>query len=39
VQWETVGGMRLNFKVMAIQVPQIREDFNGNCGICHATTA
>lgn len=37
VQWESVGGMRLNFKVMAIQVPQLRADFYGNCGILHAT--
>lgn len=33
IQWETVGGMRLNFKVMAIQVPQIRSDIYGNCGV------
>lgn len=39
VQWESVGGMRLNFKVMAIQVPQLRADFNGRCGIVHATTS
>ena len=39
VQWESVGGMRLNFKVMAIQVPQIRSDYNGNCGIAHGTTS
>lgn len=39
VQWESVGGMRLNFKVMAIQVPQLRSDYNGNTGIVHATTA
>jgi len=39
VQWESMGGMRLNFKVMAIQVPQLRADFNGNTGIVHATTA
>lgn len=39
VQWESQGGMRLNFKVMAIQVPQIRADYNGNCGICHGTTS
>lgn len=39
LQWETVGGMRLNFKVMAIQVPQLRADFYGNCGVLHATTA
>jgi hypothetical protein len=37
VQWESVGGMRLNFKVMCIQVPQLRADFYGNCGILHAT--
>ena len=36
VQWEAVGGMRLNFKVMCIQVPQLRADFYGNCGIMHA---
>jgi hypothetical protein len=37
VQWETLGGMQLNFKVMAIQVPQLRADFYGNCGILHMT--
>lgn len=39
VQWESVGGMRLNFKVMAIQVPQLRADYDGRCGILHATTS
>jgi hypothetical protein len=39
VQWETHGGMRLNFKVMAIMVPQLRSDFNGNAGIVHGSTA
>jgi hypothetical protein len=39
IQWESQGGMRVNFKVMAIQVPQLRADYNGNCGILHATTA
>jgi len=39
VQWETQGGMQLNFKVMAIIVPQIRSDFNGNTGIVHASVA
>lgn len=38
VQWESQGGMRLNFKVMAIWVPQIRADFNGNAGILQAST-
>lgn len=39
VQWESVGGMRLNFKVMCIQVPQLRADYYGNCGILDATAS
>lgn len=39
VQWESKGGMQLNFKVMAIQVPQFRSDYSGRCGIVYATTA
>jgi hypothetical protein len=39
VQWESKGGMQLNFKVMCIQVPQLRADRYGNCGIMQATTA
>lgn len=39
VQWESQGGMRINFKVMCIQVPQLRADFYGNCGILDARTA
>lgn len=39
VQWETRGGMQLNFKVMAIMVPQLRADINSNTGIVHGTTA
>lgn len=37
VQWESMGGMRLHFKVMAILVPQLRADHNGNTGIVHGT--
>ena len=37
VQWESSGGMQQHFKVMAIQVPQLRADFNGNCGIVHGS--
>lgn len=43
IQWPSMGGMRLNFKVMAIQVPQIRSRFTGpntttaKTGICVAT--
>lgn len=45
VQWESMGGMRLNFKVMAIQVPQIRSKYIGEgsgttaCGVLQATTS
>lgn len=37
VQWETNGGMQVNFKVMAIMVPQLRADYNNNCGIVHGS--
>lgn len=39
VQWETHGGMQLHFKVMAILVPQLRADHNGNTGIVHGNIA
>jgi len=38
VQWETLGGMRKNFKVMAIQSILCRSDYSGTCGIMHART-
>lgn len=37
LQWESQGGMQLNFKVMAIMVPQVRSDNNGNTGIVHGS--
>lgn len=39
LQWESSGGMRLNFKVMAIQVPRLKSDYNNATGIVHGTTA
>ena len=45
VQWESKGGMQINFKVMAIQVPDFRAQPVGTsqstrkCGIVHATTS
>jgi uncharacterized linocin/CFP29 family protein len=39
VQWPTDGGMRLNFKVMAITVPQPRKDYNDNTGLVHGSTS
>ena len=37
VQWESKGGMQLNFKVMAIMVPQLRSDQNDRSGIVHGS--
>ena len=37
IQWETIGGMRQNFKVMALMVPQLRVDGDGNTGIVHGS--
>lgn len=39
LQWETKGGLEKHFKVMTIQVPQLRADYNGNTGILQATTS
>jgi uncharacterized linocin/CFP29 family protein len=35
VEWQTEGGMVTKFKVMTIQVPQIRSDMNKKSGIVH----
>lgn len=35
VQWQTEGMFINKYKVMTIQVPQIRSDQNGKCGITH----
>ena len=35
IQWKTEGDFVSNFKVMTIQVPQIRSDYNGKTGIVH----
>jgi hypothetical protein len=37
VMWDSTGGLRKNFKVMAINVAQLRADYNGNCGIAVGT--
>jgi len=39
VQWESKGGLQLNFKVMCILVPQIRLDQNSNSGLVHGAAA
>lgn len=35
VQWKAEGNFVNLYKVMAIQVPQLRADFNNKCGIAH----
>ena len=37
VQWESDGGLLKNFKVMAIMVPQLRQDQNSRTGIVHGS--
>jgi hypothetical protein len=37
VQWPEEGGLKMNYKVMAILVPQLRADANGNTGIVHGS--
>lgn len=39
IQWQTEGGFVNKFKVISIQVPQIRADQNGNTGLVHSTVA
>ncbi len=35
VEWATEGGMITKYKVMTIQVPQVRSDLNSKCGVVH----
>jgi hypothetical protein len=35
VEWETEGKFVNKYKVLTIQVPQIRSDQNGKCGVAH----
>jgi hypothetical protein len=39
LQWEEKGGMLQKFKVLTQQVPQVRADQNGNCGIVYGVPA
>jgi len=34
VEWQEQGGLVTNYKVMTLQVPQIRSDQDNNCGVC-----
>ena len=35
IEWDSRGGMELNYMVIAIMVPLLRADQDGNCGIVH----
>lgn len=35
VQWDIEGGFHINFKAFQIQVPLIRADIQGRCGVVH----
>lgn len=39
LMWESLGGMRKNFKVWAIQVPRLKAEYNQKTGILHAATS
>lgn len=39
VQWESHGGMEINFKVLGIIVPQVRSNASGDNGIVHGVAA
>ena len=36
LEWDDMGGLRKNYKVMAIIIPQLRADYDCNTGILHA---
>ena len=38
LEWDTIGGLLKNFKVMCIIIPQFRADIDGNTGIVHGST-
>lgn len=37
IQWPSVGGLRTNYKVLAMQAAQFRNDAYGNCGLLVGT--
>lgn len=39
LEWDDMGGLRKNYKVMCILIPQLRADMDSNTGILHASTA
>lgn len=39
LEWDDMGGLRKNYKVMCIIIPQLRADMDSNTGILHASTS
>lgn len=39
IEWQSHGGMQFEYKIMAIMVPQIRADAEGNIGLLHGSTS
>lgn len=39
LMWETIGGQKINWKIMCIRGPLLKKKYNGTSGILHATTA
>lgn len=35
LEWDSKGGMLKQYKSLAIQVPEVRADFRGKCGVVH----
>ncbi len=35
IQWDEVGGLKINFKVFTIGIPDVRSDAAGRSGVCH----
>lgn len=39
LEWDDMGGLRKNYKVMCIIIPQLRADMDSNTGILHASAS
>ena len=35
LEWDSKGGLLKTYKSLAIQVPEVRSDFRGKCGVVH----
>lgn len=39
LEWQSMGGMKFEYKIMTIMVPQIRADYGDYIGLVHGTTS